>query len=85
MKTGYNAANIERHSCLDPVKRRPGRCTDNARPNQMPGELASNPMEKALGGHAATGAVNSRSRFGYHHSTCARLAPSRAATDSASP
>ncbi|MDQ3229887.1 MAG: DNA topoisomerase IV subunit B [Pseudomonadota bacterium] len=49
---GYNAADIEVLSGLDPVKRRPGMYTDTTRPNHLAQEVVDNAVDEALAGHA---------------------------------
>jgi topoisomerase-4 subunit B len=50
--TGYNAADIEVLSGLDPVRKRPGMYTDTARPNHLAQEVIDNSVDEAVAGHA---------------------------------
>ena len=50
--SGYDAADIEVLTGLDPVRRRPGMYTDTSRPNHLVQEVVDNSVDEALAGHA---------------------------------
>ncbi len=52
MNTGYDAADIEVLSGLEPVQKRPGMYTDTTRPNHLAQEVIDNSVDEALAGHA---------------------------------
>src|SRR5262245_29232833 len=52
MAPSYTASDIEVLSGLDPVRRRPGMCTDTSRPNHLAHEVIDNSVDEALSGHA---------------------------------
>ncbi|AOU97597.1 DNA topoisomerase IV subunit B [Acidihalobacter yilgarnensis] len=51
--SGYNAADIEVLSGLDPVRKRPGMYTDTTRPNHLAQEVIDNSVDEALAGFAS--------------------------------
>ena len=53
MSSGYDAADIEVLSGLDPVKKRPGMYTDTSRPNHLGQEVIDNSVDEAMAGHAS--------------------------------
>ena len=52
MAQGYNAAEIEVLTGLDPVRKRPGMYTDTTRPNHLAQEVIDNSVDEALAGFA---------------------------------
>lgn len=53
INTGYDAADIEVLSGLEPVRKRPGMYTDTTRPNHLAQEVIDNSVDEALAGHAS--------------------------------
>lgn len=52
MAQGYNSAEIEVLTGLDPVRKRPGMYTDTTRPNHLAQEVIDNSVDEALAGFA---------------------------------
>ncbi len=52
MSRGYDAAEIEVLTGLEPVRKRPGMYTDTARPNHLAQEVIDNSVDEVLAGHA---------------------------------
>jgi topoisomerase-4 subunit B len=53
MAQGYNSAEIEVLTGLDPVRKRPGMYTDTSRPNHLAQEVIDNSVDEALAGFAS--------------------------------
>ena len=51
-QTGYDAADIEVLTGLDPVRKRPSMYTDTTRPNHLAQEVIDNSVDEAIVGHA---------------------------------
>ena len=52
MSAGYDAADIEVLTGLEPVRKRPGMYTDTSRPNHLVQEVVDNSVDEAIAGYA---------------------------------